>query len=88
MKVTKAFYHPDFKKSINKYSLKEKTRIIERIKLFLVNPYSQNLKTHKLSGKLNNYLSFSASYRLRILFRFIKEDIVEFVDIGGHEIYK
>jgi mRNA-degrading endonuclease YafQ of YafQ-DinJ toxin-antitoxin module len=88
MKITKAFYHPDFKKSINNNPQKEKLQIIRKINLFLDNPYSSSLKTHKLSGKLKDYWSFSVSYSQRILFRFCDKESVEFIDIGEHEIYK
>lgn len=88
MKVVKAFYHPDFKKAINSYPLKEKTKVIKKIGSFLADPYSPSLKTHKLAGKLNGFWSFSVSYHLRILFRFMGQDVIEFIDIGGHEIYK
>jgi len=46
------------------------------------------LKTHKLSGKLQEYWSFSIDYHLRIMFRFVDKQTVEFIDIGTHEIYK
>lgn len=88
MKTRKALYHPDFKKSINNYPQKERSQVIKKISLFLANPYSSSLKTHKLSGKLNGYWSFSVTHSTRILFRFGQKNTVEFIDIGGHEIYK
>lgn len=88
MKITKYLYNPRFRKSAGNFSQKEREKIIKKIDLFLADPYSPSLKTHKLSGKLNDFWSFSVSYHLRILFRFYQEDIVEFIDIGGHEIYK
>ncbi len=88
MKITRYLYNPHFRKLIKAFPLKEKARIIRKVNLFLADPYSPNLKTHKLSGRLKNYWSFSVSYNLRVLFRFYKENVVEFVDLGTHEIYK
>lgn len=55
--------------------------------IFKANPFDVRLKTHKLSGKLNGYWSFSIDNRYRIIFRFYKETVY-FLAIGGHEIYK
>ena len=88
MRITKTFYHPDVKKAINKYPHNEKVKIIEKIDIFLVDPFTPSLKTHKLTGRLCDCYSFSISYRLRVLFRFIDDQTVEFIDVGGHEIYK
>ena len=88
MKIRKFFYNSDFKKKIKKLPVKEKTIIIKKINFFLADPFSATLKTHRLIGKLKNYWSFSVSFKARIIFRFHKENIVEFIDFGGHEIYK
>lgn len=77
-----------FVKNWSKLNPKTKNETVEKIDILLQNPYSLNLKTHKLTGKLNGFWSFSVSYHLRILFRFVQGDTVEFIDIGGHEIYK
>jgi len=77
-----------FVKNWSKLNPKTKNETVKKIDIFLEDPYLPTLKTHKLTGKLKDYWSFSISYNLRILFRFYKEDAVEFIDIGGHEIYK
>ena len=77
-----------FVKKWSKLNPKTKNETVEKIDIFLKDPYSPALKTHKLTGKLKDYWSFSLSYRLRIMFKFAKNNIVEFIDIGGHEIYK
>lgn len=87
MKIEVVYYSSRFKKSLQKYrSLK--TKIVKKINLFLENPFHKSLKTHKLSGKLTTYWSFSVDYHLRILFEFIEQNTVGFIDIGTHEIYK
>ena len=77
-----------FVKNWSSLNPKTKKKIVEKIALFLEVPHLSVLKTHKLTGKLKNYWSFSVSYSLRIMFRFAGGKIVEFIDIGGHEIYK
>ena len=77
-----------FVKNWSRLDSQTQKSVVGKIDLFLENPYLPSLKTHKLSGKLNDFWSFSVSYSLRILFQFSKNSIVEFIDIGGHEIYK
>ena len=72
----------------SKLNFKTKNKTTEKIDIFLRNPYMPALKTHKLSGKLQEYWSFSIDYHLRIMFRFVDKQTVEFIDIGTHEIYK
>ena len=81
------YYASSFKKSANKYASYKK-QIKKKIEIFIKNPHSPSLKTHKLKGELNGYYSFSVSYSLRILFEFINEKEAGFVDIGTHEVYK
>jgi len=87
MKIKDIYYSSTFKKSLVKQSA-EKEKITKKIKKFLNNPFDPSLKTHKLTGKLASYWSFSVDHHLRILFEFINEETVGFIDIGTHEIYK
>lgn len=63
-------------------------QIKKRIEIFIKDPHALSLKTHKLKGELVGYCSFSVSYDLRILFEFIDDKTVGFVDIGTHGVYK
>jgi mRNA-degrading endonuclease YafQ of YafQ-DinJ toxin-antitoxin module len=59
--------------------------------IFRISPYDRQLATHKLSGNLSRYWSFSISRSHRIIFRFLEEGddtTVVFVAIGDHDIYK
>jgi mRNA-degrading endonuclease YafQ of YafQ-DinJ toxin-antitoxin module len=56
--------------------------------LFYQNPFSRQLLTHKLKGDLKNYWSFSITFSYRVLFQFVKKDVVLFHDIGDHQIYQ
>ena len=87
MKIENIYYSSQFKKSVKKYRQNRK-QIEKKIEQFLKDPFDKSLKTHKLTGKLSSYWSFSVSYHLRILFEFIDSETVGFIDIGTHEIYK
>lgn len=87
MKIHSVFYSSSFKKSVKKYVSHQK-KIESAITLFMANPFEPSLKTHKLAGKLDRYWSFSIDYQMRILFEFIDEETVGFINMGTHEIYK
>ena len=87
MKIDSIYYSSSFKKKIKKY-LSQRTKIEKAIQTFMDDPFDPSLKTHKLSGKLSQYWSFSIDYHLRILFEFIDEKAIGFVDMGTHDIYK
>lgn len=80
-------YHSKFQKHLLKYKNRRK-KIDHALKIFIENPLNPKLKTHKLSGKLKNYWSFSIDYQLRIVFRFLDKDKVFLLDIGTHGIYQ
>lgn len=88
MRIKNVYYSSDFKKSLNKLPGSDKRQAKKKIQLFLKDPFAPPLKTHKLLGKLKNYWSFSVNYRVRILFEFIDEESVGFIDIGTHQIYR
>jgi mRNA-degrading endonuclease YafQ of YafQ-DinJ toxin-antitoxin module len=71
------------KKVRNDPDLREK--FWRAVELFSTNPFHQKLRTHKLSGKLENLWAFSVSYDCRVIFEFLNGDEVLLVDIGGHE---
>ena len=73
-----------FKKKIKRNKELEKL-LWEKLKIFIENPFSPQLKTHKLSGELRNLWSFSLEYDLRVVFFFAEENKVVLVDIGTHE---
>jgi addiction module RelE/StbE family toxin len=87
MKIRTIYYSSQFKKSIKKYR-QNREQIKKKMEQFLKDPFDKSLKTHKLTGKLSSYWSFSINYHLRILFEFIDSKTVGFIDIGTHEIYK
>ncbi len=76
-----------FKKRIKGNSVLE-AKFWKKLSRFTADPFERSLKTHKLSGKLEELWSFSVDYDLRVLFYFVDEENAIFVDIGSHdEVY-
>ncbi|WP_026732322.1 type II toxin-antitoxin system RelE/ParE family toxin [Fischerella sp. PCC 9605] len=76
-----------FKKRI-KGNVDLEARFWQKLEQFTTDRFDQSLKTHKLSGKLNELWSFSVGYDERVLFYFTEDGNAVFVDIGSHdEVY-
>ncbi len=87
MRITHIAYSSHFKRAI-KWLGKEQADIIrEREEIFKTDCFDPRLKTHKLHGKLNGYYSFSITHSHRILFEFLDDHSVGFLDIGDHSMY-
>ena len=83
----KIYYSSKFEKEYKKLSKKVKLVAEKKEKLFRKDPFNPQLKTHKLTGKLKDFLAFSIDYQYRIIFEFIDKNIVWFHSVGTHEIY-
>jgi mRNA-degrading endonuclease YafQ of YafQ-DinJ toxin-antitoxin module len=76
-----------FKKRI-KGNTELEVRFGQKLEQFTVDPFDPSLKTHKLSGKLKDFWSFSVDYDERVLFYFLEAEKAVFVDIDSHdEVY-
>jgi mRNA-degrading endonuclease YafQ of YafQ-DinJ toxin-antitoxin module len=76
-----------FKKRI-KGNIELEERFWQKLEQFTVDPFNPSLKTHKLSGKLKEFWSFSVGYDERVLFYFTEDEKAVFTDIGSHdEVY-
>ncbi|MEK7109883.1 MAG: type II toxin-antitoxin system mRNA interferase toxin, RelE/StbE family [Patescibacteria group bacterium] len=82
------YFSPRFKKSIKKIPYEVIEILTQKQSLFIINPFNPALKTHKLTGKLSQYYSFSITNSYRIIFEFLSKNKVIFINIGTHEIYK
>ena len=73
-----------YKKKIkNDSELKKKFR--KSLETFSKNPFNPQLRTHKLTGKLEGLWAFSVAYDCRVIFKYLNDSEVLFIDIGGHE---
>ncbi len=84
----KIIYSSKFAKEYKRLPLKIKKTAEKKENVFRKDPFESSLKTHKLTGKLKEYYSFSIDYQYRIIFEFVKKDIIWFHSVGTHEIYK
>jgi mRNA-degrading endonuclease YafQ of YafQ-DinJ toxin-antitoxin module len=63
-------------------------RFWERVEIFKQNPFDPRLRTHRLSGKLNELWSLAIGHDLRVIFYFADNQRSLFIDIGTHdEVY-
>ena len=89
--MTEIVFSSAFKRALNKRvegrkELEEK--FWRRVEIFTGNPYDPRLRTHKLSGELKEYWSFTIEYDVRVIFQFVPKNRVIFEDIGTHdEVY-
>ena len=83
----KIHYTERFKRYYKKLPLEIKLKAEQQESLFRAHPFSSQLRTHKLHGKLKNQWSFSIDDKFRILFEFDGSDVI-FLDIGDHDLYK
>ena len=81
-------YSPKFAKEYKKLSNSIKSKAEKKEKTFRLDPFDKSLKTHKLSGKLQDLWAFSIDYKHRIIFEFVQDDIITFHLIGNHSVYK
>lgn len=84
-------FSSSFKRALKKH-IKGNTnldvRFREKLEQFILEPFDPSLKTHKLSGKLQEFWSFSVDYDARVLFYFVEDNKAVFVDFGSHdEVY-
>lgn len=88
MKIKTILYSSKFQHGFKKLGYTHKQLIQQREKIFKNNCFDPRLKTHKLKGQLKDYWSFSLTYSQRVLFIFLKKDVVVFIDVGSHSIYQ
>ena len=65
-----------------------KQRFEQSLTKFIDDPFTESLRTHKLSGKLKGRWSFTVEYDLRVVFRFVDANRAVFEEIGTpKEVY-
>lgn len=84
----KIYYSSKFEKEYKKLPQKIKLLAEKKEKLFRKDPYTPSLKTHKLTGKLKSYWSFSIDFQYRIIFEFAEKEIIWFHSVGTHDLYR
>jgi mRNA-degrading endonuclease YafQ of YafQ-DinJ toxin-antitoxin module len=82
------FYAPEFKRDYKKLPEALQLLLKTRGRLFQQDPFHALLHTHKLTGALAPYWSFSVDSRNRVLFRFLGEGQVMLLRVGDHSLYR
>jgi addiction module RelE/StbE family toxin len=77
-------YLPTFKKQYKKLPLKQQLQFDERLRLFVLDPTSPQLRVHPLKGKYRGYWSMNISGDLRALYLQDGDTLVIFALIGTH----
>lgn len=88
MQIINILYEPHFKRAYKNLTPDLKASFIERQPMFMQDCFDPRLKTHKLSGKFKDQWAFSISRSYRVLFEFLPNDQVLFIDVDDHDIYK
>jgi len=84
----KIYYSSKFAKEYKKLPPKIKLLAEKKEKIFRQNPFDPRLKSHKLTGKLQEFWSFSIDHKHRIIFEFVNIKTVWFHSAGSHQIYR
>lgn len=84
--------HPTFKKHFKKriaHDHKLMARTKNRIQLFMDNPHHPLLRDHALKGLDEDLRAFSITGDIRIVYRVLDDNTIQFIDIGTHnQVYK
>lgn len=86
-----AKFSPTVQKELENIQRKDRklaNRIEKQIALFEENPKHPSLRTHKLSGTMDNMWSISITMSIRMVYVLLDQSSVIFVKIGTHdEVY-
>ncbi len=78
-----------FDKKFANFPEKMKNQFIERIKIFIQNPYNSTLNNHALHGIYLGCRSINISGNLRAIYKIQDNNIALFIDIDNHgNLYK
>ena len=81
-------YSSHFRKRFKKLDSSLLEEVSKREVQFRKDSLHPSLGTHKLSGKLKDFWSFSITRKHRILFQFISAHEAYFVDVDDHDMYR
>ena len=82
------YYSPEFSRRFKKLTRELKFKAFEKEKLFRKDQFHPQLRTHKLSGKLDGRWAFWIDFKNRIVFSFIDSKSIHFHSVGDHDVYK
>ena len=71
-----------FDKEVGKLPLKVYRAYLERLHIFIREPYHSLLNNHALTGSYRGYRSINITGNYRAIFELINEDTIRFIRIG------
>lgn len=74
-----------FERRFKKLPREIKQKAVAREKIFVVNPFDSRLGTHKLHGEKRDEWAYSVDYSYRIVFIFLENNAVLYLNIGTHD---
>ncbi len=86
--IKKIRLHPNFLKRHKGLPEHKKELYRQKEFIFKQNAFDPRLGTHKLHGELKEFWAFNIDDSLRVVFIFVDEQTVGFINIGPHSIYK
>ena len=81
-------FKPSFLRDFKRLPAEVQAEAKERIGLFKDSKNHQQLRVHKLKGKLKDHYSFSVTYSHRIVFTYETKQKAVFLAIGNHDVYR
>ena len=84
----KIYYSSKFEREYRKLPIKIKKVAEKKERIFRKDPFDERLRTHKLTGRLKEFWSFSIDDKHRIIFEFVDRNTIWFHSAGTHEIYR
>ncbi|MCK4781518.1 type II toxin-antitoxin system mRNA interferase toxin, RelE/StbE family [Candidatus Parcubacteria bacterium] len=82
-------YSNYFLKSARKLPKIQQNKLAELLEKFQKNPFSSELHTKSLTGKLAGFYSFRITRDWRVIFQFLSSEKIQLIDIGHRkDIYK
>ena len=81
-------YAPKFKKQYKRLPKKYQQQFDDRLRLFVSDPTSPQLRVHPLKGTFAGYWSMNVNGDIRALYVILGEELIIFALIGSHsELY-
>lgn len=83
-------FHKNFEKRFKKLDERLKGKVLNKLELFIDNPFEASLKNHPLKGALKGKRAFSVTGDVRVIFEEVDDYLlVIMLDLGTHnQVYK
>ena len=85
-------YHARFLKHYRQRILRSaslRQKLEEKVELFSDDPNNEVLQDHPLKGRQLGLRAFSITGDMRVVYRWLRRDLVQFLDVGSHnQVYK